>query len=29
LFGEAGFVEVEAVRDLAGIQRVALGRRGD
>jgi len=24
----AGFVDVEAVRDLAGIQRVALGRRG-
>jgi release factor glutamine methyltransferase len=24
----AGFVDIEAVRDLAGIQRVALGRRG-
>jgi len=29
LLDAAGFVDVEAVRDLAGIQRVALGRRGD
>jgi len=27
LFDAAGFVDVEAVRDLAGIQRVALGRQ--
>jgi release factor glutamine methyltransferase len=29
LLGAAGFIDVDAVRDLAGIQRVALGRRGD
>ena len=29
LLAEAGFVDIDAVRDLAGIQRVALGRRGD
>jgi len=28
LLGEAGFVDIDAARDLAGIQRVALGRRG-